>query len=120
MTSLTPVPWRRNHPRWEVWPFGGELIISRDLYLEIAVANIVTSCWVAVFRQDPESWLKVSGGAPECLTKLEKSSLCLANFYSRGDWRVEKTLEILLPSVGIKRSADGTGFTRFLLWGVPT
>ncbi len=49
-----------------------------------------------------------------------RKALCLANYYSRSDWRVEKALAMLLPSVGIKRSAGGTRFARLLLWGVPT
>ena len=56
-----------------------------------------------------------------CIAKEDAAAtrLCLANCYSRGDWRVEKTVAMLLPCVGIKRSAGGTSFTRLLLWGVP-
>ena len=62
------------------------------------------------------------GSLERLLSELvfEERYLCLANYYSRSDWRVEKALAMLLPSVGIKRSAGGTRFTRLLLWGVPT
>lgn len=44
--------------------------------------------------------------------------LCLANYYSRGDRRVEKALEMLLPPVGLKRCTSRTRLTRLLFRGI--